>query len=582
MAMRRARHILGRYKRMKSEKQPWLSLYQLCAEYIMSRKQAFTSEPVQADLLTEHIFDDTAPNANSLMASTLIGAMWPNGGKSFRVAMPYGMEDELGGDTEEVKAFYEWVSRRMAAYMDNPKSGFITSLEEYMLDQGAFGISGILVEDQEDSEVPLTYKAVDAKMLHVDEGRNGFIDTIYMSKRYTVRQLINEYGFDNVGKNHQEAFLSGKETDTKIEVLHAIEPRMERDPHGFGVKDMPYASIHIDVANEKILKESGFWEMPATVTRFWKAMGEKYGRCPGMAALPSILEANAMGEAWTLAVEKTLDPALLVMDDGTMGGGVIDTSPGALNVVSVSGRIGSNSPPIQPLFTVGDLQWTAMRREQLETIIRRHFFVDRLLDFNSDQRMQNPEVMKRDELRGQSLNTTYSRQFGELFVPVLETSFNKLRRRNFFGVIRNSQEETDLIQQGVDPEQIRYIPEAVAKRMAAGEEVYKLEFISPATRIMQSQELQGIEHLVTTVMAVAPANETVLDVVDWDWTMRRVQELDGSPRETLLSIDRIKKIRDDRAQMVQMQMELAQRQAESETARNMGQAAASVGVKGAA
>ncbi len=84
---------------MKKEKQNWLPLYQLCAEYVMSRKQGFTVERTPGEIQTDHIFDDSAPNANSLMAASLIGAMWPNGAKSFRIGMPIGMEEDLGGET---------------------------------------------------------------------------------------------------------------------------------------------------------------------------------------------------------------------------------------------------------------------------------------------------------------------------------------------------------------------------------------------------------------------------------------------------------------------------------------------------
>jgi hypothetical protein len=579
--VKRARRILDRYKQMKAQKANWLNLYQTCAEYVMSRKQSFTVDHLQGVPQTDQIFDDTAPNANSLMAAALIGALWPNGAKTFRISMPYGMEEELQGETEEIKRWYQNTTKRMAEFMDNPKSGFTTALEEYMLDQGAFGISGIMVEDQDDDfEVPLAYRAVDAKALHIAEGKNGFVNTIYVEREYTIRQLVEEYGLDEISEKHRKTFLKGEGCDEKVAVLHAIEPRMDVDPYGFGVMNMPFASIHIDIGTEKIMRESGMLELPVAVTRFWKAMGETYGRSPAMNAMPSILEANALGEAWILAIEKTLDPALLVWDDSMMGNGVIDTSPGGINVVSVSGRINTGSSvPIQPLFLVGDLQWTAARRTELNEIIKNHFYQDRLMDLNNEHRMQNPEVQIRNDLRGQTLNTVYSRQMGELFVPVIETTFHKLRRRGFLGVIPGSKEELMLIDKGIIP---KYIPEAVIDRMKTGQEIFKIEFISPATRIMQSEELQGIEHLVMTTINAASVNPDVLDIIDWDWTLRRVQELDGSPRETIVSLEKLKKLREQKQAMQQAQMKLEADRQQSETARNMGQAASSAGLTEAA
>lgn len=573
MSTKRARQILQRFKHMKRRKAPWLRLYQLCAEYVMSRKQSFTEQPTVGEIQTDHLYDDMAIFANTKMSASIIGMLWPKAAKSFRISMPLDMADEE--ETEELKTFYEWQTKRMAYYMDDPKAGFATALEEYMLDQGAFGISGIHTMDNEDDfNLPVSYRAEDAKVLFIDEGENGFINRIYISREYTVRQMVEKYGFDNISKIHQKAFLDGDD-DNKVQILHAIEPRVERDPFAFGNQAMPIASIHIDESTEKILKEGGFIDLPIAVTRFWKGMGEVYGRCPAMQALPSIFEANALGHSWTLAVEKTLDPSLLVLDDGAMGGGVIDTSPGGITVVSVSGRIGSNQVPIQPMFLVGDLQWTAARRTELGEIIGKHFYNDLLFDFNSDQRMQNPEVFIRDRDRGQTLNTTLSRQLAEQFVPTLETTYNILFRKGLLGVIPGSNEEIELLQRGIEP---RYIPQRVIERMLTGQEAYRIEFISPATRIMNTDELQGIEHLITTTINTAAVNPDVLDVVDWDWTLRRVQELDGSPRETIRSLEKLKQLREDKQAMQQEMMDLERQRLQSETARNAGQAASSVGV----
>lgn len=581
----RARRIIERFKTMQTEKAMWNTLYQLCGEYVMTRKQNFVGKKTPGDLMVHHLYDDTAPSANSTLSASLIGSLWPNGAKSFQIVAPSGLEKEdLGDEPEAVKQYYEFVTRRMTEFMDNPKSGFRTALEEYMLDQGAFGISGIMVEDNEDStEVPLAYRAVDAKVLFIDEGKNGFVDTIYMMREFNVRQLVGEYGLENVSKKWKEAFLQN-DTKSKAQVLHAIEPRRDRDPFGFGKNNMPFSSIHIDLETEKIMRESGFIELPVSVTRFWKAMGEKYGRSPAMNALPSILEANSLGEAYILAVEKTLDPALLVLDDGTLGSGEINTSPGAITVLSVSGRIGAQALPVQPLVTVGSLEWTAARRTELTEIIKNHFFLDRLMDLNNEQRMTAFETNIRNGLRGQTLNPVYSRQYAELFVPTLETTFNKLRRRGLLG-IPNPQElpegsdlqleaiaqEAEIVANGGVPV---YIPAPVLRRILKGENVYKIEFISPASRIMQTEELVGIEHLVATVTNTAQVQPSTLENIDWDWTIRRVQELDGSPRETVVSLERLKKLRDDRRAAEQSLQELQQRREESEIARNNAQAAA--------
>jgi hypothetical protein len=581
--MKKARMILDRHKEMKTEKQPWLNLYQLLGEYIMTRKQHFTSNVNPGEMQNDKIFDDTAPNAVHLMAASLIGALWPNGPKTFQISMPFGLEREVG-DTEECKQYYQFVTKRMAEFMDNPKAGLVTSLEEYMLDQGAFGISGIGTFEQDDPEVPVIYKAVDAKNVTIDEGPNGFVDTVYIEKEFTLRQAVVEYGYDALSKARQEAYEKG-DFKCKVKVLHAIQPRIERDPFGFGNADMPYASIHIDVENEKILRESGYTEMPVNVTRFWKAMGEKYGRSPGMNALPSILEANAIREATILAVEKNLDPPLIVLDDGSLGGGTINTSAGAINVFSVSGRLGSmGAKPVEPMLIVGELQSSYARLTELMEIIKNHFFQDRLMDLNNETRMTLGEANIRNNLRGQTLNTIYTRQITELFVPMIERTFNILLRKGFLGVIKGSVEEMMLLDEGIIP---IYIPDAIADRMLKGQEVYKITFVSPAIRIMQTEELTGIQQTLQTAVEVAGVKPEILDNIDMDYIIKRVAELTGAPRETIVSAEVVQKFRKARAEQQQAMMEAEAQRQGSETARNMGQAVQHVsqaqgGQKGAA
>ncbi|GAJ24327.1 unnamed protein product, partial [marine sediment metagenome] len=196
-------------------------------------------------------------------------------------------------------------------------AGLTVALTEYMKDQGSFGTSGIATFENPKGPLPIRYKAWDVKTMNIDENQDGFVDTIYNEIELNPRKAVLEYGINNVSAKTRDLFNSGK--TAAIKILHAIEPRLDADPLKFGNKDMPIASIHIEVVGEKILRESGFEEMPVLVSRFSKALGEIYGRSPGMAALSDIIELNAIWEAVTLAIEKNLDPPLGVLSDSDLG-----------------------------------------------------------------------------------------------------------------------------------------------------------------------------------------------------------------------------------------------------------------------
>ncbi len=572
MEKSRAQCILDRYDKMRRDKQQWLTMWSMVAEYVHSRKYPFiqvagTSMGVTAPWLLDQVFDKTAGQANRLMASSLIGALWPNGAKTFELALPTSKEN-TEADTLEVREYFEWATKTMVEKMDHPRAGLLTSLEEYMTDQGAFGTSGMSVsENENDWEVPVQYNSVDVKRIAIDEGENGFVDTVYNEIELTIRQAVMRYGLENLAPKTRERFENG-DGDEKIFILHAIEPRMDVGPYAFGAKALPIASIHIEIEHKYIIKESGYEEMRVFVTRFWKDINQKYGTSPGIEAMADILEINAMREAAEVAIEKSLDPPIMVLDDGALGGGVLDTSAGAVTVRTVSGRLG-NQKPVEPLYEVGELNATYARITELKEDIKNTFFVDRLLDLNNEQRMTAYETSIRDGLRGQSLGTIYSRQLAELFTPLISATFNILFNRGILGVVEGSSLDKELMKKGVTP---RYIPQAVADMITNGEDPYQIRFISPAARIMQNEEMLGIQKVSEFILSMAPMTPKILDLYDEDFAARRIQELSGAPVGLLRSIEEVrrKRAKDEMMQQAAMQLE-AQRQ-NSETARNMSQA----------
>ena len=571
VAETREQRILQRYDKLKADKMPWLDSWQLIGEYVMIRKQNFNTEFTPGDFMTGKIFDGTAGYANHLMASSLIGALWPNGAKTFRIEPPDNMSQKKA-KSKEVKAYFAAVTKRMAAVMDNPKGGFLTCLEEYMLDQGSFGISGIGVfknEGADRDQVPIRFVPLDAKKIAIDEGADGFVDTVYIERQITVRQAVQEFGLDAVSKQVRKQFEDGR-GDEKIKVLQAIEPRLDAKYGGFGNINMPVASIHLEMEHKHVLKESGYWEMPVFITRFWKANNEKYGRSPAWEAMSDILEANAMREAAMIATEKMLDPPLLVDQDGIAGGGTIDTSAGAINVKYVDGHMGDRGKVVEPLITIGEMTTTFQNIKELREHIFRHFFIDRLLDLNNETRMTLGEANIRNELRGQSLGTIYARQIAELFNRVIERVYNIMFELGLLGVVAGSIEEQQMLESGIEP---LVIPESVLELMMNDIDAYKVTFISPAARIMRAEELTGIQRTIEFLAAVAPLNSEILDNIDFDEVIKSVQDLTGAPSSILRAVDEVAEMRDKRAQQ---QAEMAQMQAQqigAEIAKTTSQAA---------
>lgn len=570
----RIQKILRRHEQMKREKQPWLATYQICGEYIFLRRQDFTRILAPGQFLTGRIFDGTAPRVLHQMASALIGALWPGGEKVFVYKPPHNMDDK-SKQSDEVKTYYRKASEIAYNAIRNPRAGWHMCLEEYMNDQGAFGISGIGVFETDDPSMPVRFEAVDTKKLTIDEGENGFVDTVYIEKQMTVRQVVQTYGLQNVSPRTREKYINGTAQGIMgdfVRVLHAIEPRMDAAVWQFGNASYPVASIHIEIEQKHVLKESGYYEMPVFVTRFYKAMSEKYGRSPGMEAMPDVLEINALREAEIIAVEKILNPPIAVTQDGAAGGGTINTSAGAINVRTLNGRISDAAARwIEPIITVGDIKPVLQRILEIEQNINNMFLLDRLTDLNNETRMTLGEVHTRERLRGQTLGTVLSRQVAELFTPLVQRVFNILLGKGMLGYPPTATAEIAKARQaGEDP---LIIPMAVFQLMVKGHNVYDVEYLTPAARIMRAEELMGIQQTATFVENLAKAGlPQVVDNIDMDRMVERVVELTGAPSDIVMSLEAMQKIRTARQQAQQAQVQTEQGHIQAQTSRGYGQA----------
>ena len=467
-----------------------------------------------------------------------------------------------------VDEYFEAITEVLVEALDDPRAGLSQALEEYMIDQGAFGTSGVGAFDGEQNGTDLLFECWGVDEIFISEGANGYINTIYRETNKSVAAVVERYGIERVSAKTREAFENGK-LHEQVKILQAIEPRSHIPPGIEGNLAMPWASIHIESEANHILIESGYNELPVMVSRFYKAHNEVYGRSPALQALPDILEINATKEARISAIEKSLDPPLGVIDDGVLGNGEIDTSAGGINVFNVtSGRVG-NQQPIFPLFTVGTIREVDKSIEELSNNIMEHFNIDRLLDFNTNQQMTASEAVMRDRIRSESLTAIFTRQISELFTPLVERAVSILFRKGKLGVIEGSPQQAILEAQGHTP---IIIPEPVLKLLGAGREFYKVRYFTPAARMLEVGEAEGVMRTWEFAGSLAQADPSVLDNLDADESLKVIGRVRGAPTQIMRNDREIAMIRQQRAQQQQMAQKAAMAQQGAEIAKTGNEA----------
>jgi hypothetical protein len=566
MTEKLAEAIIKRDKELSHRKNPWLNHFQLLGEYIHQRKQSFTSEHTQGEFLNRDIFSGAGGRSAKISASSLLSRLWPQTKRKFVLKAPKKIEE-----TTAVKDYFEDITDVLLEIMDDPKGGFNNAAQEYMLDQVVFGTSGIEInrDSDPDSGVKIIYTPWGVSNMSIDDGRYGVVDTVYITINRAVSWIVKEYGEENVSTKVMEAFNKGK-LDTKFDIIISIEPRITA-PGGAtkGKKAMAFQSVHVEKEAKKVIREGGFDESPIKVGRMTKLMKETYGRSFGMDALPDVLQANVVAESVTIAIEKNLDPPLYVMDDGRLGGGVIDSSAGALNVFNVSGRGGSDNP-VGALFTVGDVIPAEKLLERLEQSIAEHFAIDRLLDFNNQTRMTFGETQIRDKNRNETLSGVLGRQITEVFSPAIERSYNISFEDGHLGFHADDED-------GIADYEERHgrtpiiIPDEISELMDSGENVYEIEYFTPAMRIIQAEEAGAIVSTWEAAAMIAQLNPDVLHNLNPDESIRRLSNMYSAPTEILHSMQEVKAVRQQQAEDQMAAQEMAQMQQGSEAARNIGQ-----------
>lgn len=545
MAITRITALKQEYEHKKKEKDLFYPIYQLCGEYGMTRKQDFQTTMQPGAFQTDQLFSSVAPCAGRDMASSILGNLWPNGARSVVLERPRYIPEDT-----ETKKFYEQATENYVDILDEPEAGLASALDEYMMDQGFFGLCGLERRKTGNYFRPFQHKSLNCKIMVVSENADGFLDTFFIEPDFTVEQVVQFYGEKNVSKKVLEMYRSGKLLE-KVRIMQVIKPRQE-GLYAFGNQNYPYASIHFEFDTNTILKESGFKTMPVTAARFLKAVGETQGRSPMMFALPAVLRHNLVWELIMLLAEKEAEPPLAILDNGALGGGVVDTSPRGITVFSPSG-LGEKSP-VQPLFEQGNVQGLFTVSEELTQTIVKAFYIDRLLDFNNEVKMTLGETQIRDRMRGEGLSSIFKRQEQELFSPYLNGCAEDLLEMGLIGCVQGSRQDFALREAGIEP---LYMPPAVAKAYQAGRKIFKLRYISPANRIMRTEELQGIIQTCDVAAAYSKGISPEFgDSLNPDAIMKRVRELTGSTERIARVEQIIKDIRKSRSEMAQMEMQL--------------------------
>ena len=162
------------------------------------------------------------------------------------------------------------------------KSNLYTELPKLYGDVGLYGTSLMLVVPDQEDVVRFQVVPFGSYRLGVDA--RGRVNAMARELEFTVEQLVNEFGIDNVSDRVRDRVKAG-DLSTTIKVRHHIEPNQAVDASRLESRYTGgWVSDYYEVGEkDKFLRQSGFRVRPFVAPR-WTVYGSRvWGLGPGAA-----------------------------------------------------------------------------------------------------------------------------------------------------------------------------------------------------------------------------------------------------------------------------------------------------------
>lgn len=527
-----------RWSALLTERSTWLTHWQEIGHYILPRSGRFydtsaAAAPNSGGKKNQHILDSTATRALNIMTAGLLSGASSPARPWFRLKTPF---KDLNARESVKRWLYEVESRMRDVFnATNTYRAFRQSYQEL----GAFGTSANITLPHFDNVIhnhPLTIGEY-----AVDANSDGKVDTLYRKFEMNVGQLVSRFGYANVSNRVQQQYDRNNLTPW-VPLLHVIEPRRERNPQKLDNKNMPWASCYIEMGcdEDKVLRESGYRDFPATVPR-WETRGANiYGDSPGMMVIGDVKQLQHQQFRKSQAIDfMTLPP--IGLPPGAAAAG-INLNPGAVNYVDV-GTAGAKS-----LFDVRlELNGLLADIQDVRGRIERGFFVDLFLLIMGDDRQQPAtarEIAERHEEKLLMLGPVLESLHDDMLGPYVELAFVYMLEA---GIIPPP------------PPELEGVPLSIM-------------FVSLLAQAQQLVGLSGVERLIGSVVSVAPIKPDITDKVNFDRSVEIYGEMLGVDPELIVSDDQVALIRENRAKAQAQAQQAAMLQQGAAVAKDMGAA----------
>lgn len=526
--------IYTRWGQLKAERASWMAHWKEISDYLLPRSgRFFIQDRDKGWRRHNNIYDSTGTRSLRVLAAGMMSGMTSPARPWFRLTTANPELDDQG----EVKM---WLAQCQKVMLDIfARSNTYRALHSMYEEIAAFGTgASIILPDYQNviHHYPLT-----TGEYCIATNYRGEVDTLYREFQKTVHELVAEFGYENCSNSTKSLYDRGS-LDQWVTIVHAIEPRSDRDHTKSDSMNMAWKSCYFELNGErsKYLRESGFSKFPAVVPRWATVGGDIYGNSPGMEALGDIKQLQHEQLRKAQAIDFKTKPPLQVPT--SMKNRDIEALPGGISFVDM----GSPSAGIKTAFEVNlDLSHLLADIGDVRERIRGSFYADLFLMLanQTEARMTATEVAERHEEKLLMLGPVLERLQNELLDPLIDITFDRM------------------IEAGIVPPP----PESIQGINL------NVEYVSMLAQAQRAVGTNSIDRFVGTLGQVAQYKPEVLDKLDTDKWADSYADMLGVDPELIVQKEQVDQIRQQRAQAQAKQAQMDQLNQASQTAKNLGQ-----------
>lgn len=418
-----AKKLIKQSESLFSKKSPILTLWQELALNFYPQRADFTINRSMGEEFASHLMTSHPLIYHRTISDLAQQILQPVSIPWISMRKRYG-HDEL---SQESKKYIERMASKQRQAMYDPVAQYVRSSKEMFRDVFAFGQAALEIDFSVKNNA-LIYRVEHLRDMAWCENENREIDTIYVKKKLTARQLVSLFG-QKCSDRVREA--ANKDPYQEFNCLRCIVPSEYYE--GAQKFNQPYTVVFLEENDSNILEEVGSLTKKYVIPRMATVSGSQYGFSPcSMIALPAARALQIMMLTLIEAGEKAVDPptiynSRIIKSDLSLFAG------GATRADLEEGqRLSDSLMPIPSDYsglTKAQEQFEAIKRELYEA-----FYLDKL-NLPPDDGVERTayELSKRLQQSSRDASPIFEPILTEINAPICEDTFTLLMENGLFG-----------------------------------------------------------------------------------------------------------------------------------------------------